>query len=163
MYTKLDITNLIQLTGSGVYCFINDSSKKVYIGYGINILNSLQRILTQYKSNSLPSRTLQNEFLNLEYRNICLLDTNNKSTSFVLKVLATQWINKYKELGYEVLNNKLPVNYEIMSYIELDEIVVVLRTKNRKEVVLGRFKSNSDSEQFMSRISNEYLIEVLSR
>lgn len=148
------LIELSKLTVPGVYCFINDSNKQVYLGYGFNVLNSLQRILTEYKSNSLSNSQLQNNILSCRFE---LIETLPSTESFSLKERTAYWIRYYMSIGYQVMNDKMPINLSVIVYIESNMVNVALRSSNRQERLLGVFKSKDEADEFIVQYKRSQL------
>jgi hypothetical protein len=155
----MDIQDLNKLITSGVYALINHSTKQVYLSYSSCMASSLVSLLGKLKQNLHDNSTLidlyRNNSLTLEVIETDLNDLN-------LKIRTSFWIRFYRKLGYEVLNNKLPINLSLRVFIEGGLIYVVVKSRNLgKEIEVGTFGSNDECQKFLNRYYPDGVVDEL--
>lgn len=128
---------LKELYVPGIIAYIKD--KKCYILYSRNLLQSLTRLMEEYKDYELM-----------------VLETEVPED--LLKVRHKFWIKWYAGLGYEILNKRKPVNYSIKIVINKDFLVDIwLYPAHSRRKLLGTFNNMEEAKEFSKVQELKYL------
>lgn len=135
----MNYNELKTLYVTGIIAYIKD--KNVYVMYTRNMLQSITRLLEDYKDY---------EILVLE----------REVPEDLLKVRHKFWIEYYKGNGYTILNKRPPVNYKIKIIInKLFKVEVWLYPAHSTRTLLGTFDYLEDAQLFASEQSKKYEIK----
>lgn len=107
--------NMLDLSIPGVYAYVQHSSRKVFISYSRNIIASVSRNIQEHKY--------------LDYE-LVILDIDAKD----LRLSTSNWIHDYRNKGYTILNERIPVQYKWIIDITKD-------FKVRTRLVNSRYKA----------------------
>lgn len=145
------INDLLKLPRSVIFAIINDSSKKAYISYTSN----LQRRLGVISSEILDGiSSIGNVTEKIEAK---ILETTND------KVLVKYFIADYRNKGYTILTEKIPLEYKFKTFLSIDEgnVKVVAVNKRNDKIILGTFKNIETANNFVKFIETNNLTKNL--
>ena len=141
------MATLNNLTDRGVYAFVNETDKKIYISYSTYILGAVARILRELKNGSHISNDLCEDLDKLEVKVL------EESSTMDLKLRATYFAKEYENNGYKLYRPVNYVQYSVKRRYEKGNIVVELVTNSyNRSFVVGVFGKNEDALKFI----NEY-------
>lgn len=109
--------NMIDLSVPGVYAYVNQVSRNVYICYSRNIIASVSRSINDH------------QFLDYE---LVVLDIDAKD----LRLSKANWIYEYRNKGYNILNERIPSRYKWVTDVTRDYKVRVRLVNTRYKAVL---------------------------
>lgn len=94
---------------SGYYCiygFIDIPNKKVYLGHTSDLLSAATRHIKQSKDGLHNCKALQSSISSTELVIVESFTPGSKFINYLMPLRLNYWINRYKEEGYSILNNK---------------------------------------------------------
>jgi len=164
MYKHM-MKELCDLSVEGVYAFINEKDKKIYVGQSKNVLNAVMRHIERFKLNAHECHELQKEF-NEGLLSFKLLE---KHSGFIDRlVLAEYYKHEYSVLGYIIYKQKKHIRLNVRVRIETKGEhkykATVSIISNRKHHLLGVFDTIHDANEFVAKyytIPYKYLTYAL--
>lgn len=131
-----------ELSVPGVYVYIDDRNKEVFVSYSRNMLESIYRNIRD------------GHYINTE---VVVLDSECPVER--LKLEASWWMNEYRNKGYRVLNKVLPVKYKLTVNInKYYQVEVILKPARSKGKVLRIFTKMEDALQFIEQEKSKYIV-----
>ena len=140
----MNLKSLTNLSCPGVWAFVNESDKKIFISYSENILSAVSRNISELLSASHSCRSLVSDFSKLD---LLVLEKVSKAET---KVKAGRYKENYKADGWQLYNTSIPVQYSVKTTISNDcKIQVYLINRRKDKIVVGVFDSKQESDQFI--------------
>lgn len=134
-----------ELSVPGIYVYINNRSKEVFVSYSRNMLESMYRNIRDKK-----------------YRNCEVVLLESQCPIEQLKLTASRWMNEYKNKGYCVLNKVLPIKYKILIEVRRTfphgKVEVILKPSRSEGKVLEVFTNMADAIVFAEQQKLKYCI-----
>tara|TARA_R110000868_G_scaffold66014_6_gene197002 strand:+ start:4377 stop:4919 length:543 start_codon:yes stop_codon:yes gene_type:complete len=161
--SNIKIQSLTELSCSGVYIVLNASKKRVYIGFGVNMLNSVTRLLGDLKTNkALAEMSSDAEFLEIFVAEKIAPDSVlETSLPGYLRVRMKYWSGEYKKRGFTLYRSYEGMTYKTKTVLDISGRVVVMLTRpGCKPIVVGVFKRAFDAKVFVDREYKGKLIEA---
>jgi hypothetical protein len=143
---------LEHLLQPGIYGILNNRNKSIYIGYGVNMLQSVSRQLDmiQSKTHSHFPHTTKVSSLQVFIIETCPNDLE------CLKLCQTTWADTYLAKGYKVLNTARLLRYKVKIKVDQDyNILVCLVSSNKKYKVINTFKHMQDAIAYSKLLEQE--------
>lgn len=142
----MKLRNLIELSGSGIWAFVNDKDKRIFITHSNNILSSVSRNISQIQDKSHSCRKLLRDLPNLE-----LVVLEKDLNSLDRKVKVGKWMDHYKAKGWTLYKDTHPVYYSIRTSVSKDyKVHVLLVNKRNDKIVVGIFPTIDLANEFVS-------------
>lgn len=132
---------LTYLNQPGVWAFVNDRDKIVYLSYSSNILSSVSRNTRELHDKSHPCRRMIQHKPILRFE---LLESNCQ------KAKLGYWIDFYRNKGYSFYRNRNgEVTYKARITIT-DEFLIHVQLVNRRndKIVVGVFSDMEEAKSF---------------
>lgn len=157
-------------SNSGIFCLINESKKRVYISYSKDIITSLARMVRDIRSKNVIYKQLIKDVRSLEF--LLLEDINIYDTDICIHTKLDYFITFYKQLGYELYNDKYKLQkLKVSLEVNLNDNLVYVKLVNKryKKIVVGVFDKMYDAELFatvfeiMDIVKPVYSINELTR
>jgi hypothetical protein len=143
---NITIQSLMEFSCNGVYYVINRSRKRVYLGFGVNMLNSLTRLLGDLKTNKALAQ-MAADAADLEFGVAEKIETSDPG---VLRVRMKYWSEEYKKLGYSLYRTYEGMKYKVKTVLDISGRVVVMLTRpGCKPIVVGVFVRPHDAKLFV--------------
>jgi hypothetical protein len=132
---------LTQLNQSGVWAFVNERDKIVYLSYSNNFLTSVSRNVRELTDKSHSCRRMIRDKSKLQ---IQIIESNCH------KARLGYWIDFYRNKGYSLYRNKNgEVTYKVRISISEDyKVFVMLVNKRNDKVVVGVFPNMEEAKVF---------------
>lgn len=145
----MTLKKLQELCIAGVFCIVHKRNKHVYIAYSSNILVAISRHLELLSKGNHPNKKLQRQFKSCEWM---ILETNVKDNEKMLR--QQYWMDKYKQDGYNIYNNRNSVIYKVRTNVTGDlntpyKVSVELVNRRNDKIVVGLFDSLLDANDFI--------------
>lgn len=153
------LTQLSNLIQSGIYCFKNESDKKIYLGHSSNILNAIQKHLTQIKYGVHHLRDLQSDIDKCQFS---IIETIEDTTVRLTRL--AYYCDQYRSEGYTLFNKYKGLKYTVRSGIEFINIEtnlpkhylsVSLINRNHDKIIVGLFNNDTELNEFIWMYYNE--------
>lgn len=142
----MDFQTLIQLNQSGVYALINASKRRVYVGFGTNMLASLSRLVEQFKTNKKMAE-LAGDVADLELRVLENIETNSVG---VLRAKMAVWVRELKKEGYSLYRKYEGMTYKVKKVLDIEgNVVVMLVRPGVAPLVVGVFALPINADLFI--------------
>jgi len=142
----MKLKNLTELTCSGIWAFVNDKDKRIFISHSNNILSSVSRNISEIKDKSHSCRKLLRDFPNLD---LLVLEANVLPHDRKIKV--GKWMDHYRNKGWTLYKDNPPVSYSIRTAISKDyKVHILLVNKRNDKLVIGVFTTMDEATQFLS-------------
>lgn len=145
------LDELCKLAVSGVYAFINEKEKRIYVGQSNNVLYALNRSIERFKMNAHECVELQYDFNEglLEYT---ILETEADRLTRLVK--AEHYKSVYENDGYNLYPQRKLVKFDVRIKIEtidhpLQYKAIVYLNTNRKHHILGIFDTIDEANEFV--------------
>jgi hypothetical protein len=148
--------------GSGIYCLINESKKRVYISYSKDIITSLSRIVRDIRSKNVIYKQLIKDVRGLEF--LLLEDINIYDSEIDVCTKLDYFITLYKQLGYELYNDKYKLQkFKVSLEVDLNDNLVYVKLVNKryKKIVVGVFDKMYDAEEFATLFETMDIIKPI--
>jgi len=156
------LTDLLNLANPGIFALINYYEKKVYLGHGKNMLDSIQKLLAQYNKDL--------SHLPIDRMELKVLEETGDET--VRHFRLSYWNDYYLSNGYTMYRPIKPHSYKL--YYELKDVseinnfqyrAFLYLAKNDKKILLGLFKSKEDMDKWKRKyypndIVQDYIMVV---
>lgn len=143
---NIEIQSLRQFASSGVFSLLDRAKKRVYLGFGVNMLNSITRLIEA----SRTDKDLQ-EFMGspgLEIGLVESLETNGSPG--LLRTKLAHWTAEYERLGYTHVRSYRGMRYKTKTVLDISGRVVVMLTRpGCKPIVVGVFVRPRDAQLFL--------------
>ena len=134
---------LESLYSPSIYVYINNDTKEVFVVGSRNILSVINRNYKDHK-----------------YRNFELLFIETCTELEDIKFKVSQWIIRYKQQGYKILNPYLPIKYSIKIDVnKYYQVEVILKPSRGKAKVLRIFTTMQEALEFAKVQEKKYLVE----
>lgn len=136
---------LLRYPRNAVYALINDSDKKVYVSYSVDVLLAIRRLLADYA-------VLDADYKSGKIR-IAILETiSDKKT---MQLYVEHYQVKYEGMGYSFYKRNRFVHYKIQIAIETDRLVYVfLVSRNYSKLIVGIFSKMDQANAFKKVLEN---------
>lgn len=153
----MKLKNLVSIPKKSIYCFVNRNDKKIAIFFSRNTLASLSRNMEKFVQN-----------LNIETTEFEIIETINHDND--LRVRFDYWCAKYRNEGWEVLNQFRAVHYKALIEARVNLLsgdiskayaVVLLRSRGYKEIIVGLFDSVSDAKKFLKKKYRRNIVSII--
>ena len=140
---------LLDLSDSGLFAFVEPSKRLVYICHGKNLLSSLNQHIERFRLGAHECRDLQRDFVGLE---VVFLETEEDSV--IRKLKAEIWKREYISRGYKLYKQKTAIKLDISTRIETEgelpyKVLVCLSTKRGDSRIVGIFNTIKESKEFI--------------
>jgi hypothetical protein len=140
------LKNLTELTCSGIWAFVNNKDKRIFISHSNNILSSVSRNISEIKDKSHSCRKLLRDFPNLD-----LLVLESHVLPHDRKIKVGKWMDHYRNKGWTLYKDNPPVSYSIKTTISNDyKVHILLVNKRNDKLVVGVFPTMDEATQFLS-------------
>lgn len=135
------LQTLTDINKPGIWAFVNDIDRMVYLSYSNNILTSVSRNVRELTDKSHSSKSLVKDKSKLQ---IQIIEFNCD------KAKLTYWLDYYKTKGYSLYrNNNGEVVYKTRIAITTDFFVhVQLVNKRNDKIVVGVFSNMEEAKSF---------------
>lgn len=149
----MKLETLLSISKSGLYAFINDFDKRIYISHGNSILNALNRNLEALKLKSHSCIDLQNDFNENKLELVILeTDVDYHINRFIL---VERYKQEYLAKGYGLYKQKPAIKFRIDIRLETKgegKYRVVAYLKAQKFTIpVGVFTYKNDCDNFVSK------------
>lgn len=142
----IKIQELREFSSKGVYALINASKKRVYIGFGVNMLNSLTRLIGDLNTNKDYAEMASD----VEDLSAVILETNEGYSPGALRVRVGHWVAKYKAEGWGLYREYAGMTYVPRLTTDVSgRTMAVLTRPGCKPIVVGVFVRRYDAELFL--------------
>lgn len=133
---------LTQLNQPGVWAFVNDRDKIIYLSYSNNILSSVSRNVRELTDKTHSCRRMVRDRSNLR---IQIIEPNCQ------KAKLGYWVDYYRNSGYSLYrNNNGEVTYKVRTMITDEYLIhVMLVNKRNDKTVVGVFPNMEDANHFI--------------
>jgi hypothetical protein len=140
------LQTLTDINKSGIWAFVNDIDRMVYLSYSNNMLTSVSRNVRELNDNTHSLKSLVRHKSKLQ---IQIIECNCE------KAKLGYWVDHYRNNGYSLYrNNNGEVTYKTRIAITNEYLVhVLLVNKRNDKIVVGVF---SDMEQATSFVQTNY-------
>lgn len=138
-----------------IYGFINETDKKIFIGYTTDIVTALNRNLKEMKYSNHPCK---DDFDKLKVINIETLKSRQDA-----KIRYQYWVKQYSNQGYRMYRKYKAVDYKVRIEVLRDFRVkpptsayllyVKLLDRRYKSITVGVFDQVSEADDF---VANNY-------
>jgi len=154
---------LLDISGSGVYCLEDNINKEVYITYTVDMLTSLARVIRDINSKTHTCKRLMEISGNLDFRVLENINKEDRKSDIATKLQfhITEYINK----GYVVINKHNIIKSKIRIDIHplMNFIHVKLVNSGGSEQIVGIFENMEDAKEFAQIYDNmDYITPVYS-
>lgn len=130
---------LLRYPRNAVYALINDSDRRVYVSYSVDVLLAIRRLLVDYA-------VLDADYKSGKLR-IAILETASDKRTMQLYVEHYQI--KYESLGYSFYKRNKFIQYKVQITIESDRLVYVfLVSRNYSKLIVGIFSKMDQARAF---------------
>lgn len=129
----------------GVFAFINEKKKRIYIGYSRTIVQTMVNIAQELGNRTHASKEMRKDLKQLNFK---VLEHCEPQYGSAMKV---KWISFYQSLGYALYNTDKVPSYTYRTVI-LDEsfkIQVQLYSKGRRSFPVKEFSTQVEANNFM--------------
>lgn len=141
----MNIKDLLDYSKPGIWGFINEKDKRVFISYSNNILASVSRNISQIQDKSHSCRKLIRDLPNLTF--VMLVCNDSTKTR---KIRAVELMDSFVSRGYVPYTNKLIVSYKIRIVVTTDfKIHVLLVNRRNDKTVIGVFDKMDEASSFI--------------
>jgi hypothetical protein len=144
-----NLNTLLDLPRSCVYAIVDEKHQRVLIQYSTSLMGSLARLIEKIKLGDPPCRKLMG-ISDLKFVVLEEIECRNR-----LMVRTGFYMREYKSLGYELLVEKLPIEYVLKCVpkpINSDNAIWVLQaflvSKRNSKILVGEFKSQASYDEF---------------
>lgn len=142
----MKLKNLTELTCSGIWAFVNDKDKRIFISHSGNILSSVSRNISEIKDKSHSCRKLLRDLPHLE-----LIVLESGVLPHDRKIKVGEWMDYYRNKGWTLYKDTHPVSYSIRTSISKDyKVHILLVNKRNDKLVVGIFPTMDEATQFLS-------------
>ncbi len=146
--TNFSFQLLSKMSCSGVYLVLNRAKKRVYVGFGVNMLNSVTRLVEAYRTSGELSQMREDE-AELE---VAVAESLETSDQGLLRTRMKYWSGEYKKLGYSLYRSYEGMSYKCKTVLDISGKVVVMLTRpGCRPIVVGVFKRAFDAKIFVDR------------
>lgn len=152
----MNLKELLKLSVSGVWGFINPTDKRIFISHSSNILSAISRNIQQIQDKSHSCRKLLRDLPHLQ---VTVFDVNLSAKD--RKIRSVHWLNEYKQLGYTPYKDSIAVSYKLRTVITKNyEIQVQLVNKRNDKIIVGVFDKIDLATEF---IQSTYPNNIVNR
>ena len=133
---------LIEMNKPGVWAFVNDTDRIIYLSYSKNIQSTISRNIKEVMDNSHSCKRLIKDKSKL---NLVVLEYNCE------KAKLNYWLDHYRNDGYSLYRNRNgEVTYRLQVKIVAEYLIhVILRNLHGNSVVVGVFDSMEEANTFI--------------
>lgn len=133
-----------------IYGFVNETDKRIYIGYSSNILNTLSRKLMELKSSN---NVIKYDWDKLDFKIIEEIHSSNN-----LRIRYEHWVKEYNKNGYQMYREYKAVNYKLRIEVLHDVLMegtrkyrfyVKIVSRGSRELIVGIFDNKEDMDVFI--------------
>lgn len=152
-----NIKNLKEICVPGVYCFVNENDKKVFISHSTNILNSVSKILLEISNGIYTKKDIIKDVEKLEFK---VLEKEEFRIARLVKL--EKYIIEFKVAGYELYNrSNFSPKYKIDYYITKDfEVWVCLVNSRYKKFMVKQFSNVDAAKNFIQKNKIEDVVNL---
>lgn len=143
----MDLQEILSFPTMGIYAFVNEEDRKIYVGYSKNIVTAFSRLVQNLKYSNMQEDADKLKFVILE----------NIVTERSLRLRYEYWSRKYSNEGWSLYRSYRAVSYRLRvdlfsDHSERSLIGVKIVSRGYKELTVGVFESVGESRAFI----NEY-------
>lgn len=158
-FNSKQIDTFCKLPQSGIYAFVNEVDKKVYLVHSNGIQVNLVRNLMDIANGLHNCKALEYDYRN----NKCNIVYLESCSSVLLKHRFNVWYNSYKNTGYSHYRSYKGTCYKVRMDVErslhlTNNIVVKLVTSHYESIEVARFNTMAKAKEFLSRNTVEKLL-----
>lgn len=144
---------MYELPRSGIFKFVNEEKKLVYISYSKNLITSLSRNIKEIQDKVHVYKPLNEDFEDWKFDIIETLNYHDTILDISCKI--NLYIEEYKQLGYNVRTHQNIQKLKFRVDIGQDyKVYCKLISRGRTEYVVGVFKDMEDAKEFIEMYRN---------
>lgn len=150
------VTDLLRMSGPGIYCIRNPKNGKAYIVYSSgDMLASIAGVMSELKD-----RGFKIAAMNKDRDNLVVEILENGGDIETLKLHVEYWINQYQLDGWTLYDpaRRKYLQYKVVVEIPLGSkkfVEVVLKNTRNDMKIVGRFKDIEEANMFISECYGE--------
>lgn len=154
---------LLDAPRSSVYALVNEVDKTVYVSYSTSVITSLARLIERHR-NDIGFRYKLGE--DLSKFSFVVLEENDCRNTLMVRV--GLYMRRYKNTGYTLLDERVPVEYRL-KVMKMDDgkssskgLGLYLVSKRNSKILLGTFRTRKELESFQNEYyPNGYDYEII--
>lgn len=147
--------NMYNLPKSGIFVFVNEKKRCVYISYSKNLVLTLSRNIYEMQNKVHLYRPLN---YNIKKWKFSIIETIVDDSLLDIHCKLNFYINEYRNNGYEVKHHNVMILKFKVDIGEDYKVYCKLKARNGTEYVVGVFDNLQDSEEFQSLYRNMKVI-----
>lgn len=131
---------------SAIFAIINETDKRVYVGYSARLHKRLGIILSEILSGDWKYKQMIEDKGKLEFK---ILDHNTD------KVFVKYFIVQYVKMGYSIYNDseRIPLEYKFRIEFGKEQVLVCAVNKRNEKEILGKFSMYQEAQEFLDYIN----------
>jgi hypothetical protein len=143
---NITIQSLREMSSPGVFLLLERRKKRVYVGFGVNMLNSVTRLIGDLNVNKSLSEMAEDA----PFLEISIAEKIETTDQGKLRVRMRYWSQEYKKLGYTLYRKYEGMRYKVKTVLDISGRVVVMLTRpGCKPIVVGVFVRPHDAKLFV--------------
>jgi hypothetical protein len=137
--------HLKNIPPQGVWAFVNNRNKKMYISYNVDVLGAVAHHIKMMHRKEHPISDLN------KHKNILkfvMIDSNPLDDESSRLHLA-YWSAKYEKMGYRMYRERSRLKYSVGYDIHDRKVVVFLKNARNEKTIVGVFPQLFQASQFI--------------